>query len=132
MSNFLSILTEEKYGVNNRGDGGVVVLPHDLVLDQLLTRLLAKFLMRFKCISKLWCFLIILDHALCRDHRARSRSTTSSGLLSLSSIRSRRRHRVRFVRASLCHRKVVFDLFHHFNISDYKGATEVINRLVCL
>lgn len=43
--------------------------------------------MRFKCISKLWCFLIILDHALCRDHRARSRSTTSSGLLSLSSDR---------------------------------------------
>ncbi|CAK9136204.1 unnamed protein product [Ilex paraguariensis] len=46
-------------GGGGGGGGGVSELPHDLVIE-VLTRLPAKSLMRFKCVSKLWIEVLTL------------------------------------------------------------------------
>ncbi|KAF7112325.1 hypothetical protein RHSIM_RhsimUnG0240800 [Rhododendron simsii] len=56
----------------SHGGGSVsAVLPHELVAEELLTRLPANSLMRFKCVSKLW-RSTITDPSFCKAHRARS------------------------------------------------------------
>lgn len=131
---------EKKMKKRITSGGGVssssVVLPHDLMVEELLTRLPAKSLMRFKCVSKIWCSTI-LDPAFCKAHRARS--TSGSGLLIVCSDRRDNNDLggsgssgLGFFRATLYHRRGVFDLLHHINLSGYVGATEVIDGLVCL
>ncbi|XP_058179771.1 putative F-box protein At3g52320 [Rhododendron vialii] len=56
----------------SHGGGSVsAVLPRELVAEELLTRLPANSLMRFKCVSKLW-RSTITDPSFCKAHRARS------------------------------------------------------------
>ncbi|KAF7153380.1 hypothetical protein RHSIM_Rhsim01G0235300 [Rhododendron simsii] len=118
-------------GCNSSGDGegGVYsaapVLPQDLVAAELLTRLPAKSLMRFKCVSKLW-LSTILDPGFCKAHKARSCPRgRCTGLLIVSPDKEHQGD-------------AVFDLLHHqFTLSNraHDGVTEVAaesSHLVCL
>ncbi|KAF7126977.1 hypothetical protein RHSIM_Rhsim11G0052500 [Rhododendron simsii] len=60
----------------------VVELPHYLLVEEVLTRLPAKSLMRFKSVSKLWCSTIC-DPCFVKAHNAlsRSRSASAAGLV---------------------------------------------------
>lgn len=58
------------------------VLPHDLLAEEVLTRLPAKSLMRFRRVSKLWCSTIC-DSCFVKAHSARSRSRSAGGDLLL-------------------------------------------------
>ncbi|KAI8531068.1 hypothetical protein RHMOL_Rhmol11G0108800 [Rhododendron molle] len=55
----------------------VVELPHYLLVEEVLTRLPAKSLMRFKSVSKLWCSTIC-DPCFVKAHNVRSRSRSPS------------------------------------------------------
>ncbi|KAF7136408.1 hypothetical protein RHSIM_Rhsim08G0032700 [Rhododendron simsii] len=110
------------------GGGGsvpAVIIPHDLVVDELLTRLPAKSLMRFKRVSKLW-HSTITDPSFCKAHRT-ARSCFRRGLLN-------------------DYEAGVLDLLHRFTVggvikkeeeaidrgNKYDGVTEVVNGLfVC-
>ncbi|GFZ12193.1 F-box and associated interaction domains-containing protein [Actinidia rufa] len=74
-------------GGDGRDGGGVSAeeeLPHDLVVEEVLTRLPGKSLMRFKSVSKLWCS-IIDDTRFCQAHRAHSRSCPTLLLFTMCS-----------------------------------------------
>ncbi|KAF7126505.1 hypothetical protein RHSIM_Rhsim11G0052400 [Rhododendron simsii] len=59
-----------------------VELPHHLLVEEVLTRLPAKSLMRFKSVSKLWCSTIY-DPCFVKAHNAlsHSHSASSAGLV---------------------------------------------------
>ncbi|KAH7847498.1 hypothetical protein Vadar_026828 [Vaccinium darrowii] len=59
--------------IGSDGDSSGKMLPEDLVIGEVLTRLPAKPLMRFKCVSKLW-WSTICRPSFCKAHRALSRS----------------------------------------------------------
>ncbi|KAF7143858.1 hypothetical protein RHSIM_Rhsim05G0019600 [Rhododendron simsii] len=73
-------MVKERIRPCGRGRGGVVPreLPHDLVAAEVLTRLPAKSLMRFKGVSKLW-RSTISHPCFCKAHRARSRLSRRAG-----------------------------------------------------
>ncbi|KAI8540527.1 hypothetical protein RHMOL_Rhmol09G0270100 [Rhododendron molle] len=145
------------YNSSGDGDGedGVFsaapVLPHDLVAAEVLTRLPAKSLMRFKCVSKLW-LSTILDPGFCESHRDRPGPFGCTGLLIVSPDEEQHKG-LRFFLANPSRRVVlpltldeplsphfrdVFDLLHHqltLSTREYDGVTEVddeIGNLVCL
>ncbi|KAH7850387.1 hypothetical protein Vadar_032149 [Vaccinium darrowii] len=80
-------MTSEGGNYNSRsGDGRLFPppeLPHDWVAAEILTRLPAKSLMRFKCVSKLW-LSTILDPGFCEAHRARAGPHCLTGLVIVS------------------------------------------------
>ncbi|XP_058215747.1 uncharacterized protein LOC131326863 [Rhododendron vialii] len=79
-SDQIDLMVKERVRPCGRGRGGVVPreLPHDLVAGEVLTRLAAKSLMRFKCVSKLW-RSTISHPCFCKAHRARSRLSRGAG-----------------------------------------------------
>ncbi|KAG5559960.1 hypothetical protein RHGRI_003304 [Rhododendron griersonianum] len=123
-------------------EAAVAVLPHELVASEVLTRLPAKYLMRFKCVSKLWGSTISKDPAFSKAHRARQQRSGSSSLFitcseadSFSCFYATRNDS----HPSYCEEEeeeessFVVSKPHQFTTScKYEGATEVINGLFCL
>ncbi|XP_058203258.1 putative F-box protein At1g47790 [Rhododendron vialii] len=121
-------------------EAAVAVLPHDLVASEVLTRLPAKYLMRFNCVSKLWGSTISKDPAFSKAHCARQQRSGSSSLFitcsdanSFGCFYATRNDS----HPSYCEEEeessFVVSKPHQFTTScKYEGATEVINGLFCL
>lgn len=133
----------------------VAVLPHDLLAEEVLTRLPAKSLMRCKSVSKLCCSTIC-NPCFVKAHSACSRSRSAGGdlLLVCPSDHDDTDLSFDFFRASLPSPPIPDDdadvpAVHQFNVSphncnigvmkeeiidvlhDYDATTEVVNGIVC-
>ncbi|CAK9136206.1 unnamed protein product [Ilex paraguariensis] len=113
-------------GGRGSGSVGVSELSHDLAI-KVLTKLPAKSLMRFKCVSKLW-FSTITDPHFSNDHRACSRSRST--FLMAYPDKDIDGDYFRFFYAV----RGESVIRHQFSVSlsEYDGVTEVINGLFCL
>ncbi|XP_057473289.1 putative F-box protein At1g47790 isoform X1 [Actinidia eriantha] len=123
-------------GGGDGSDGGgvsaaVAELPHDLVVEEVLTRLPGKSLMRFKYVSKLWCS-IIDDPRFCQAHRAHSRSRPT--LLILCPTPNINDELVFFYSTqTLGVSTSKLELLRQFTMcSGLGGVTDVVNGLFCL
>ncbi|CAK9133236.1 unnamed protein product [Ilex paraguariensis] len=114
------------------GVGGVSDVPHDLAVE-VLKKLPAKSLMRFKCVSKLWRSTID-DRRFSNDHRALSCSRTSVLLIYPNRDSDRHINYLHLFNTAFLGHKSGPVLNHHFTVSllEYTRFTEVINGLFCL
>ncbi|KAH7847466.1 hypothetical protein Vadar_026394 [Vaccinium darrowii] len=145
---------KRKREIGGDGDGGGRMLPEDLVIEEVLTRLPAKSLMRFKSVSKLWCSTIS-SPSFCKTHRARSRSRPGCLLMVCSLDSNDPSAGVGFFSAAATGGGGVLEWRHLFSVGGgfgcggvktegeraavvldrskyYFGVTEVINGHFCL
>ncbi|KAK2982279.1 hypothetical protein RJ640_020831 [Escallonia rubra] len=106
--------------------GGAKEVPHDLVY-QTLTWLPAKSLMRFKCVSKLWCSTISRDPLFAKAHHARSRSRSRNCFLVAIPVFDL--HSLCFFRSTLSDKTPL--PLGRFCFPTCQDATEVVNGIVC-
>ena len=121
--------TDGDGGDGSDGGGVSAELPHDLVVEEILTRLPGKSLMRFKSVSKLWCS-IIDDPRFCQAHRARSRARPTL-LLVCPNIDDKLAYfySTQTLRVSTS----TWELLYQFNkYTGRGGVTDVVNGLFCL
>lgn len=140
-------IEEEEEEGRTGGDGevsnkAVVVLPHELLMVEVLARLPAKSLMRFKCVSNLWCSTISQDHSFAKAHRARHSPSSRAGLFVTFPGAD---DSLRCFYATLPGGEESVLVPHQFTTSTdsnsyppcsssskYNGATEVVKGLFCL
>ncbi|KAH7847478.1 hypothetical protein Vadar_026503 [Vaccinium darrowii] len=131
-------IEEEEEEKTTGGDGkvsnqAVVVLPYELLMVEVLARLPAKSLMRFKCLSNLWCSTISQDHSFANAHRARHSPSSRAGLFVTFPDAD---DSLRCFYTALPGGEDSISVPHQFTTTDcsskYNGATEVVKNLICL